>query len=84
MVNKKRVAREWLYFLGFTVPWGLVVSGMAFEPTSQTGVGLGTHTTYSLIDVFRGFGIVLLPYLAFLLVRSLIWSIKILKSKEKP
>jgi hypothetical protein len=84
--DKRRLAKEWLYFLGFTVPWAILTigGGLAFEPTSIQGVGRGTHHVYSIVDILRGLVVILFPYLLFLLIRSTIWAIKTLKSKEKP
>jgi hypothetical protein len=88
LTDKRRLAKEWLYFLCFTVPWAIVTiaGGVAFEPTatvrSTSPFGLSSNA-YSVVDLLRGLFVIFLPYLIFLLVRSIIWSVKTLKSKEK-
>lgn len=82
-MTKKRLAREWLYFLVFIIPW------IAFLVAARVDVFSGT-SSYGLIgrsrnawDILLGILIVLGPYLAFWFIRSMIWAVKTATSKEE-
>jgi hypothetical protein len=58
-MDKKRIAKEWLYFLGITIlfPFALI----------------------PFHEKVSGFDELIIPYLLFLFVRSIIWAIKTIR-----
>jgi hypothetical protein len=76
-MNKQRVAKEWLYFLGcfffgFTVPsLPFLFFGEEIKGTSSFYSALFVGKEKLIAWVF-----VLTPYLLFQLVRSVIWAVK--------
>lgn len=125
MTTKRIIAREWIYFLGFTIPWlGLILlpvetskqfdpnTAKLYEPRAVSQAEIDSlfanpppskmerspskssfkvfepktwpHVGYSSDDIARTPSILFIPYFLCLFVRSVVWSIKMLKSKEKP
>ena len=78
-MNKKRVAKEWLYFLGaFYVGLLVLPLGEVFFRADYT---LSVYSV--LVDkqvALIGWLIVLGPYILFQLVRSVIWAWKIARN----
>ena len=85
-MNKKRVAKEWLYALGFTIPWivaGLILGdGFFVKSGGNRSLRTGSAEYFTFLDVIVGFIGLFFPYLLFLLVRSIVWAIKTVRSKE--
>ena len=88
VVDKKRIAKEWLFFLGFTAPWIMILillNGPIFQQTGRTGnniLSASYREYYTLGDIVLGILGLLLPYLVFLFIRSIMWAIKTIRLKN--
>jgi len=79
-MNKKHVAKEWLYFLGISAVWVALL--FALE-TTPTGAYLVKTLTKNWPDSPLGSVLLIcLPYLLVLLIRSIVWAFKTARSKE--
>ena len=90
-MNKKRIAREWLYFVGclaiglIAVPFILSLIVIVSQPSEGERVGHFYHKFYE--EMFSGHDvvffliIVLGPYLLVQLIRSLVWAWKTVRTQ---
>ena len=85
-MNKKRVAKEWLYALGFRIPWIVIFIALGEDFFTKSGgrrnLLSGSAEYFTFFDVIIGFIGLFYPYLLFLLVRSVVWAIKTVRQKE--
>ena len=69
-MKKKRVAKEWLYYLAFTIP-ALVLLIIFWKG--------GDVTLSDLVGVII---VLSIPYLLFCLIRSIVWAVKTIRAKD--